>query len=88
MNTLHLCHWLGRKRFKSYLALITEQDSLLIYGAVTALEKTWITQELLGFENPWYLVNNTINPNLTDNEIDTDQWLKLIIQHKNTLAWK
>ena len=88
MSTLHLCHWLGRKRFKSYLALITGQDSLIIYGAVSAIEKAWITQELLGFENPWYLVNNTSKPHLTDHEINNQQWVNLITAHTNTLAWK
>ena len=88
MNTLHLCHWHNRSHLKKYLALIGEQDSLVIYGSIESSDKHWITRNLQDSGHPWHLVNNQPNPNINHHEINNDQWLALIIDHKNTLAWK
>ncbi|VAW43861.1 hypothetical protein MNBD_GAMMA02-328 [hydrothermal vent metagenome] len=88
MNTLHLCHWQDRRHFKSHLDLIGKQDSIVIYGNIESSDKHWLTQNLHDSEHTWHLVNNQPNPNISRHEINNDQWLTLIIEHKNTLAWK
>ncbi len=87
MNTLHLCHWRNRKHLMSHLSLIDKHDSLVIYGSIEPEDEQWISQNIKPPELPWYLVKQHHRPNIT-HEIDSDQWLHLIIEHKKTLAWK
>ena len=88
MNTLHLYNWQDRKHFNTHLDLLGERDSIVIYGTIESSDKHWIVQSLHDLEQPWYIVNKQASPNNTNHEINSDQWLTLIIEHKNTLAWK
>jgi hypothetical protein len=88
MNTLHLCHWQDRKHFTKQSQLLGEHDSLVIYGTLTTSDKSWIQHNMSLSSHPWYLVNNQMQPNIRNHEINNDQWLTLIIEHKNTLTWQ
>jgi len=88
MKTLHLCHWSGRKHFQERLFMLGEQDSLTVYGKINSNDKKWLHDNLVDLEQPWFLVVPNMKPDSGQIEIDTDQWLALIIKHKNTLTWK
>lgn len=92
MSTLHLCHWHNIKHLKKHLGLLSDKDSLLIFGDFTAEEINKLHELMINFSNPWYLVKSNkaptlANPDMT-NEINHDQWLELVLQHNNTYAWK
>ncbi|MCB1582701.1 MAG: hypothetical protein R3E90_15915 [Marinicella sp.] len=92
MNTLHLCHWQNLVHLEQHLGLLSENDSLLIFGTFSVDEQKKIIDVMQDFSTNWYLVNKDIDPNIANrhspHEINHEQWLELIIQHNNSYAWK
>lgn len=87
MSTLHSCQWQSRAHFECHLPLLSTPDCLVIYGTVEAADRRWVAAKLHVAGVPWYIVKKQPSPN-TEHEINCDDWLKLIIQHNTTLAWK
>ncbi len=88
MNTLHHCHWQDRNHFIKHAPIMSEHDSIVIYGSIEASDKTWLQHNMNASAHAWYLVNQQAQPNICNHEINYDQWLNLIIEHKNTLTWQ
>ncbi|MGJ8662659.1 MAG: hypothetical protein ACSHWU_03365 [Marinicella sp.] len=88
MKTLHLYHWQDNNSLNQHLPLLGQKDSLVIYGIENSDAVERISQNLADCPNNWYLVIHNNCPNMSDKQIDHSQWLKLITQHHNTLAWK
>ncbi len=92
MNTLHLCHWLNISHFRKHLSLMSNLDSVVIFGKVTVDEQKQITAATQDIGINWYLVKEHNDPNIPNagdkHEISHDQWLELVIKHNNTYAWK
>ncbi len=92
MNTLHLYHWRDIYTADHCFKLIGQHDNLVIYGAPTESDLKWLNKWFEGVKQNCYLVNQEKTPNTVRsanlNAINNEQWLNLIIAHKNTLAWK
>jgi hypothetical protein len=92
MNTLHLCHWQNLNHFKEHLTLISANDCLVIFGHLSTQEKEQIHQVMQDYVIDWHLVKADNHPNINDptmsHEITHDEWLKLVLQHNNSYAWK
>ncbi len=86
MNTLHLCHWQSRQHFNAHLSLMSKLDTLVIYGSIEKEDLNWVKQNSILQKHSWHLVKDHQRPNNT--EITIEQWLTMIIEHRNTLAWK
>lgn len=88
MNTLHLCHWKNTTHLKLKSAVIHKDDSLVIIGDMNSDEISFINQLLSPLAVNWYLVNDQNQPHINCKLINHDEWLTLILNHKNCFAWK
>ncbi len=88
MNTLHMYHWHDEKKLLTNLGLLTQGDSLVIYGTLSDDDLLSLNHHLTGLKNTWYIVNHHKRPHISHQFINESQWLELIIKHKNTLSWK
>ncbi len=88
MKTLHIYHWHNQQTLTTNLPLLDEQDSLVIYGSLTADDISFLTDQMQGRPQQWYLVKDNNDPITGGHEISETHWVQLIEQHHNTWAWK
>jgi|GEM_PF-3391185 len=92
MSTLHQCHWdthcQNPDYWQPFINLLSEQDTLLIYGPIKIDDQRYLQQITETNGNKLYWLNTASKNNQLLSEISYNQWLHLIIQHKNSYTWK
>jgi len=88
MNTLHHYHWQNLAGLYRGLPLMCPDDSLVIYGQLSATEQqSLLNDQTLNAVN-WHLVKSGSGPNMGEQLIDHAGWFRLIEQHHNSCTWK
>ncbi len=88
MSTLHQCHWQNRRHCQSHLPLMNTGDNLVVYGVLSQSDIDWLDQQLAQQNITWHLVIGDQNPHNAGKQINHQQWLQLILEHRNSWAWK
>mgnify|MGYP001627841180 CR=1 FL=1 len=88
MTTLHQYHWRGFKSCQQKLPLMTDDDTLLIYGDFTEDDQYHFLKAAPKFSHRCFWLHHKPSQHTGIHNIDHQQWLTLITEHDKTHTWK
>lgn len=88
MSTLHQYKWQNQQHMQQHHGLLGKSDALVIYGELSEQDQQFIQQLEMQSPATFYWLDEIGKSLHLLTEINYNEWLNLIIRHRNSYTWK